>query len=341
MHDVRTHDGNRSLWWGEPEGKWGDLTNMSYLAMIPRFREAKMYDFTPLPNRGEPNIDLYLYGDSYTGDVPKEVLMHVNDLHFIFRIGSFDFVLNRNKRNILLLELSERYLRGRFKDTGLTDCIRTHNSEAEFPHDAPTPPSQETQLREKGLSIKNLFNPYINQNLEYHLFNYKFFLSFRHIKAAINYYLFHRASGDVVISDDDKYLFFKPTVGNSPLSSYYPLKKGELQHLLQVMNSLYAHFRQAGFDEVYLSVIPNSASILQPAPYNQLIPRLQNDPGLKMPYIDLYSIFKQYPDPASLHRAGDTHWNNSGMQLWLKQVNEVLMRESKKAITPNRHTNGI
>ncbi len=335
VRDTRTNDLNRVFWWAEQVGKWGDLTNMSYLGIIDRFCEPNTYNFVKPTREGETNIDLYLYGDSYVRDIPKHAFKHVNEFHFIARIGSFDFQLNTSKRNILVLELSERYLRGRFKDTAFFDCIRIHKPGQQIPDNtAPNSHTAYTQATRSG--IGTFFNPHINQNLEYHLFNYGFLLPARQIKAAINYKWFNRASGDVVISDDGNYLFFKPTVGAGPLSSYSPLKKHEVDNLVRSLNAVYDHYKKAGFDEVYFSVIPNTASILQPGYYNQAIPFIQNDLRMKMPCIDVYSIFKHHSNPAIFFRAGDTHWNNTGMQEWLLLVNNILANESNKAITGNQ-----
>jgi hypothetical protein len=49
-----------------------------------------------------------------------------------------------------------------------------------------------------------------------------------------------------------------------------------------------------------------------------------------MPVIDVYSIYTRNPNPASLYRRGDTHWNNNGMQIWLALVNNELTKHSQE-----------
>jgi hypothetical protein len=56
--------------------------------------------------------------------------------------------------------------------------------------------------------------------------------------------------------------------------------------------------------------------------YNQLIPKIQKHPDLKMPVIDIYSIFKQHP--IGVFAKNETHWTNEGMQLWIDEVNRTL-----------------
>ena len=144
-------------------------------------------------------------------------------------------------------------------------------------------------------------------------------------KAALNYYLFNRASGDVVISNDRNFLFLKETVSKTDVgSSYYPVSRQDAAHIVDVLNNIYDHYKAAGFAEVYFSVIPNSATIMQPDGYNNLIPMIQNDARLRMKIIDIYTTFKQSNDVYYL--PGDTHWNHKGKQLWLDMVNEQVLR---------------
>lgn len=175
-----------------------------------------------------------------------------------------------------------------------------------------------------GCSINDLFNKYINQNLQCNLFNYNFVMPMFEAKAALNYYLFNRASGDVIISKDRNFLFLKETVTYTDEgSSYSRFADNDITKLIDNINTIYEHYRQNGFNEVYLSVIPNSATIMQPGEYNNLIPTIQNDPRLKMKVIDAYTAFKNAKEV--LYLPGDTHWNNRGRQMWLDMVNEKIV----------------
>ncbi len=176
------------------------------------------------------------------------------------------------------------------------------------------------------LSVDNFFNKYINQNLQCNLFNYNFIIPVFECKAALNYYIFNRASGDAMISEDRNFLFLKETVSKTDIgSSYVPVNNSDITGIVNNFNKIYAHYKEEGFSEVYLSIIPNSATIVQPEGYNNLIPLIQNDVRLKMKVIDIYSVFKKSSDLYFL--PGDTHWNFKGKQLWLDVVNEQLMKQ--------------
>jgi hypothetical protein len=88
---------------------------------------------------------------------------------------------------------------------------------------------------------------------------------------------------------------------------------------------------------VYISIIPNPVTLLQPEHYNGLIPRLQKTGllnGMKM--IDIYDAYSKASDPGALYRVGDTHWNNNGMQVWLKTVNAELKKQNLPGATSKR-----
>ena len=144
----------------------------------------------------------------------------------------------------------------------------------------------------------------------------------------MNYHLFNRASGAVVISDNGEQLFLKETVkGNVVENSYYPVPEEEIQHIVTTINEIYAHYKADGFDEVYFSFLPNPATILQPQGYNQLIPRIEHHPGLQAPLISMYQPFLKAGK--RIFRPGDTHWNNEGLQIWLSAVNKVLVQHNE------------
>ena len=144
----------------------------------------------------------------------------------------------------------------------------------------------------------------------------------------MNYYLFNRASGDVVISNDRNFLFQRQTVEPDDInSSYCPLSDAELDGDIDRLNQIYDHYKKSGFSEVYFSLIPNSATIMQPVGYNKLIPRVDHNKKLRMPVIDVYDILKLREKP--YYNPGDTHWNNAGIQEWIKTVNHLFENEGR------------
>ena len=77
-----------------------------------------------------------------------------------------------------------------------------------------------------------------------------------------------------------------------------------------------------GFDEVYLSVIPNKSSLLikdDPA-YNHLIERIEGHPELQIPLISVWKAFTEQ----NYYQKGDSHWNCAGQKIWVDAVNERL-----------------
>ncbi len=322
---------HHQLWWGEHQSNFGDLSNIAYLDDIKVFQTPNDYNFTPPADTSGPkNIDLYLFGDSYTEDVPCAAFAHVNTCHF-GRKGHHDLVykLDKSKRNVLLIETAERYVRSNYQNGDIYNHIRKD-----------LPPALTLAISEPGpvyasvgagLHVADFFNPNINQNLEYLLFNVNAMNKPRLLKADMNYYLFNRGSGDVVIADDGRHLFLKETVEpKNECSSYQPFSNEDVTAWANNLNVIYEHYKAEGFDEVYFAIVPNPASVIQPANYNNLIPKLQTSPGLKMQMVDVYSHYKNAGNPRQFYRAGDTHWNNKGMQLWLMLVNEQLSRQSAK-----------
>ncbi|MEJ0083225.1 MAG: hypothetical protein WDM78_20260 [Puia sp.] len=89
-------------------------------------------------------------------------------------------------------------------------------------------------------------------------------------------------------------------------SSYYPFDQNELQEMFKILNITCAYYKAEGFDEIYMSIIPNPATILQPRNYNGLIPALEQADSLKcMHIIDIYTPFTKDPDPGRLFMMGD------------------------------------
>ena len=178
------------------------------------------------------------------------------------------------------------------------------------------------------ISLDDFFNKNINQAIQFNVFDYNFIIPMFEYKAALNYYLFNRASGDAVISNDRKYLLLRQTITKTDAtSSYSPLQPNESEHIVDALNKIYDYYKSAGFNEVYLSVVPNPVTILQPVGYNNLIPLVQTNTHLKMKVIDLYAVFKHSDQDLYWH--GDTHWNYTGIKIWLDMVNRLLTNKTK------------
>ena len=305
----------------------GDLVSMSYLDNEQQFRESYDYHFTkPADDGGSKKIDLYVYGDSYLDPVPDSAFGSINSYHFARRsYNDLNYSLDSNKKNILILEYAERFARGELQYYDIYNHVKKKQSDGAFLRLSDHP-----VVYAKMFGIE-IFGHDVNPNLEFNLFGYRFWDEVKLTKATLNYHLFHRAIGDVVISNDGRRLFLKQTVNpEDQLSSFRPLDSVEIQNIIQHINAIYDHYRAEGFDEVYISIVPNPVTILQPEHYNGLIPTLQQPGILKgAQMIDIYSPYTKSSDPGGLYRVGDTHWNNNGLQVWLQIVNAELKKQNQ------------
>ena len=301
-----------NAWYGKYSSKWGDLARMSELDSIAQFEEAKSYTSVKPEDNGNKNLALYILGDSHTEDIPASA--YVNTATYC-QGRSLAYTLDPGKKNILILETTERFVLAIYKDTEVFDALKRKGT---------TPPV--------NIYVKDVAKNYsrvINKNLNYLLFDYNMPISVQRAKAEMTYRLFARGSGDVAVSKNGRYLFFRPTISPfATTSSYFPVDDNTISNVVANLNTIYQHYKNEGFSEVYLTVIPNPATILQPQGYNNLIPRITNDPALKMPCIDIYHTFKNAPNPSALYRAGDTHWNGYGTSIWLDAVNAELRKQS-------------
>ncbi len=324
MQWVSDKRNEQEAWWGVHKNVEGDLVGMSYLHRVDTFCTPRDYAFTK-PEYPLHKADLYVWGDSYTWKIPDTGYAGIRNYKYGWRYrDNLFYRLDSSQVNILIIELTERYVRPYFSGTDIYNYVKKDGASA-FQY----MPYKKVYAGFSVPSVQELFNPYINQNLEYNLFNYNFINPVRQMKASLNYYWFHRASGDVVIGNSGAQLFLKETVeGERVENSYYPLQEGELQNLVHNINAIYDHYKAEGFDEVYISMIPNPATILQPEGYDQLIPLIENDTGLHAKIISVYSEFKQADK--RIFRPGDTHWNNNGLQIWLAKVNKMLIRQNEQ-----------
>lgn len=312
------NDGDGSQWWHPYTTKAGDLAKMAYLADVPKFRDTSKYRFRKTADTGRRNVNLYIAGDSYLLQVPADAFTGVNRYSYARRFHDvLEYERDSTKTNILILEISERYVQSYLSRRDMLKDVRKKGVVVKDTTDDKTIADR----------FNNIFRQNTDENLEYNLFNYQFLAPVRELKAILNYRLFGRASGDVVISDDGNYLFLRTiTAPTGEESIYTPLRKTMIDTIVHHINTFRDHFRKEGFAEMYVAIIPNTPTLLQPGGYNGLIPMIYNHPSLKAPAIDIYSVLKQQAYPQQFFRAGDTHWNQHGAQLWIDMVNKELHR---------------
>ncbi len=304
--------------------RFGDLYGFSYLcpykvrALFPE--DLRNYY---VKDRSQTGTELYGIVDSYLwAFVPTDSLFRQVDAYRATRwdYTAKQFYLNPAKRNVLILEMVERRVRYTAPDTamfykhlGVVDSPAKESVGAIYPSD---------------WWKDHVFNANIEQNLEFNLFEYPVFTPFKEAKAWLNYRVFNRTSQDVVLSKTRQQLYYTQTIDSTKnSSSFMHLRAGEVDTMVAGLNQVYRHYRKAGFDEVYLAIMPNPVSVLEPQlnhyKYNNLIPRLQENLSLKMPVINVYGKL-QHLRRERVYQISDTHWDKIGLLAGLAQVDSAL-----------------
>lgn len=101
-----------NAWWGDPNKEGvGDLVRMSYLEDVAKFQDTNIVNFKHA-DKGNQSVDLYLFGDSYTMDIPQSAYYGVRSFSFARRdYTHIEYNLDKTQKNILLIEISERFFR--------------------------------------------------------------------------------------------------------------------------------------------------------------------------------------------------------------------------------------
>lgn len=290
--------------------RYGDLYRLS--ALRP-FKYPQPVCPAASRNRDTARTHLYIIGDSFTE--PK-------------RLGQSDFRVSRyvrvaweqpqrvkldaTKRNVLLLETVERHLRERARKP-MTELVVVADT------------SRLAQPSWKQRVGNDLHRTDVEERLQTVLFSQNWAFWFQELKASLTLCWFGRADAKVSLSRDHRAIFLgSDTDSAKSLSSFSPVSDAEVAQIVDSLNATADRYRRLGFDEVYLSLIPNKVSILEPHRgfYNHLIERVQAHPALRVPVVDTYSVFKRAH--RSPYLPGDTHWNCGGRQLWLRQVWQTL-----------------
>lgn len=306
-----------SIIWRSDGFRFGGLFYMSFLSKYK-------IDNNWYPQKAKKDssiIDLYIIGDSYLDRcTDKKNFSKVDSLIFVdWRYGPREIELRKNKKNILIIETTERYLRERFHNS--TDfkfqfvAITNRNSSA----------SSENKLIQYADQF--FFNKNISQNLEFNLFDYPLFTEIKSIKADFNQSVFNRHASGISISNDKSILFLKSTTDTSlTTSSFNSVTNEEIAQMASVANAVFAHYKNFGFEKIIFTVIPNPVSIsgYKNYSYNNLIPRFENQ-NLNVTLVDLYKDFSKQP-VLNNYFAGDSHWNTNGLQVWLDKINTELLK---------------
>jgi hypothetical protein len=314
-----------TAWSGSEKYQYGDLYGLSYLA---KFRVKKPQGVNNLVKvdtiTQTRNIDLYAMTDSYTWGILEEPALFNNVNHIKFAVSNerqiLPVTLDKTKKNILILESSERNVRALFSDTAYLKRFLDVQQVAQQ--------AQTTQVKEipKKISLKFKIKE-IDPNIEFNTWDYRFLTPIKQLKAQLTHKLFNRVNPDVYVSPDEKYLLYGQTIDTTYIqSSFKPIGKKELNNIINAINNTANYYKAKGFDEVYLAIIPNPVTVLYPTYqgniYNQLIPLIQNNKTLKCKVVDAYAAFKG--SNHQLFCTSDTHWNYNGEKLWVELMNREL-----------------
>jgi hypothetical protein len=298
----------------------GDLYRLSYL---PQFKEnAIKCSSAPISKKFDQvtRSHLYIIGDSFTEEerVSRKDFP-VEKYSYIHWAKQANIQLDTLKRNILILETVERTFKEHFVQEA-NNFIIGNKVETEIVPQS----SWKGQLISKIKSVISFCFPDkegIEQRFEHTLFNYDFFLNFRETKAMLNQKLFGRVEKKVVLSKNEDSIFYSEEADSTDHhSAFYPLTQSEIDLFVKNINQTKEKYLKAGFDEVYLSIIPNKVSVVSPdlGKYNHLIERIETDKRVQTPLIKTYEDFKK--SPQKYYLKSDTHWNCEGRNLWLEKV---------------------
>lgn len=333
--------------WFRSDRRYGDLYGRAFL---PYFR--KHYHQTGSVRADSCGVakrmNLYAIGDSY-------LWMFADSAKFYCGVDRFtsaktnkreklSVVLDSSKINVLLFEISERNIRSIFSDSlYIGDMVRPQHQGSQTTidnmdmtdqagHDKPgSPHSRQVPHSMIGSSkvMDLVFNKDINTNLESNLWDVSWFTPVKEFKAAVNYNLFGVVDKGVYVSTDRHRLYFNETIDTAYLSSSFkPVPENTVDSIVDKLNDLYLKARSTGFRKVYLSIIPNPVSLLEPRfqglVYNRLVDRIQQSPRLKISYIDLLPVFSKWKE--DVYYRADTHWTPFGAQVWLDEFNKELYK---------------
>lgn len=293
--------------------RFGDLYRLSAL---PQFKQEAPVCTSANRSSDTASTHLYLIGDSFS---EPQRLSKAD-----FRVSHFQRVawdyqqrvqLDPAKRNVLLIESVERHIRDHF--------ARPVN-ELLIDPDTSRTPTPKLPLRQR---ISNEFHRSdMEERLETALFSRDWAFWFKELKATLTLNWFNRESSSVSLSRDHQNLFLRSDTDTSQTlhSSFAHINDKDIDILVDSLNSVAERYRRLGFDAVYLSVIPNKASILETnrGAYNHLIERIQQHPNLRVPTINTFEAFKK--SPQSPYLTSDTHWNCEGRERWLNLVRQTI-----------------
>ncbi|MDT8887991.1 hypothetical protein PQG44_09905 [Aquirufa sp. LEPPI-3A] len=305
---------------GSDKYRFGDLYGLTYL---PAFRLEK--DTSLISNQytspGLRDTDLYIIGDSYLYSyMQMDTSNFARAKRLDFRKWSdgggapIAFTPSSHKK-VLLIESVERNI------WNVIDIMRVKAHLEGYR----APLTWDEKLN--ACLADALYDPNLEQNIDFTLFNFQALSFIKSFKAQGNLSLFNRTTADVVLSEDQQFLYMKETMDSMQKgSSFYPLRSQNIQDLLGRMAKIEQYAESRGFDEVVFSFIPNPVAITQTesTPTNHLIPSLAYANQGRLNLVDPTQVLIK--GGKSYFFRSDSHWNQQGAQAWLNQMNQYLLK---------------
>ncbi|MEZ0538692.1 hypothetical protein [Fibrella arboris] len=309
------------------EYRFGDLYRLSNL---PQFKEPAVNCPSPVAAPDSSRTHLYIIGDSFTE--PERLSKQDFPVSYLRQVKweyKDTIQLDPSARNVLLIESVERHFREHARKhtanpiDNLVIVSDTNRMSGLQPASVPVGKQLVDLVHSAG----------IEERLETVLFSQAVFLWFRELKAALTWAVFDRVSPNVSLSQNKEHVFIALDTDSTKRlnAGTAPLPDTEVTDLVETINRAAARYQAAGFDQVLLSIIPNKATILDPTltPYNHLIERVQTQPTLNVPVVDVYSPYRQQRQ--LVYARGDSHWNCMGRAIWLNEVTRQLRSRSVTA----------
>ncbi len=288
--------------------RYGDLYRFCNLK---QFRVPVDKCEKPITSKNNLPINFYLVGDSFTEPSRISNKDFAAQKYTYANMGDVaTYTIDSSKKNILVIETVERHTRERFSSPWL-------NLKDNKTYKEPL-----TKLSKKILAKKL---PYSSELHESVLFSSDFFLSIKEFKAAINQKFFGHVDAKVRISKNGEHLLYAMDTEPGVHSIFDPITDSQIEILVDNINKTYEYYKSQGFDEVYLSIIPNKSTLFiqNEGKYNHLIERIENSKNIRMPVISTYSDLLK--NGSQLYDIGDTHWNCKGKKIWIDKVNSKLL----------------
>lgn len=323
MQKIEKHIGNLAY-------RYGDLYR---LCNLRRFKiNVPKYEPIPAQDTLLNNINLYLYGDSFSKYFIHADFGTQSYVTKRWNKGTFRVQIDTAKYNVLLIESIERRIKERLAVTDPPVIASSHVPKA----NEPLSDSTKDKKDQKAIFVFNNEQSLANLCFE-NDFTHELILLFRESKASMQEFLLKKISTQTPIAPDGKYLYCDEEYDpKSPYSSYFPHTDSTIDTLINNLNSWNKQWKEQGFDTIIFALIPNKCTVreTQRTDYNHLIERIEKHKNNEQMFVSIYDAFLRVNPHTPLYYQSDTHWNAQGRQIWLRSIREKLIDIAQQAHKP-------